>query len=109
MESFFYTSGSFDSETELRELILRRYHSLSILRELSVIEFAELVIYAKYKEREERIYTQWCAMLPTLNKYISYEQFKDMITGANIDMRPTEEIMAEIEELHRQKGRTDGT
>ena len=108
MEGFFYTCGSFDSEAELRELLLRRYHSFNILNEMSIVEFAEFVIYAKLREKEERIYMQWCAMLPTLNKYMSFEQFRAMITGENVDMRPAEEIMDEIEELHRRKGGTDG-
>lgn len=58
---------------------------------------------AKKKDLEERIYMQWCGMLPSLVKYMSFDEFYDQMTGANIDLRPTEEIIKELEELHHVK------
>lgn len=46
---------------------------------------------------------QWCGMLPSLVKYMSFDEFYDQMTGANIDLRPTEEIIKELEELHHGK------
>lgn len=53
----------------------------------------------------ERLYAQWLAYLPMLiqaNKFMSFSQFKDEMTGANIDMRPAEEILAEVEEIRKR-------
>ena len=50
----------------------------------------------------ERLYAQWLAYLPMLiqsNKFMSFAQFKDEMTGANIDTRPAEEILAEVEDI----------
>lgn len=71
---------------------------------MDITEFAEFVKMAKEKDQEERIYQQWCAMLPTMNEYKSFGEFKDILTGANLDLRPADVIIAEIEELHRKKG-----
>jgi len=102
MARFFYACGFFDS-VELKELILKRYHTLDFINDMDLSEFLEFVVLAKTKERDERIYMQWCAMLPSLSEYKTFDEFIDLITGANIDMRPTEVIIAEIESLH-QKG-----
>lgn len=72
-------------------------------------EFVRFINLAREKDFEDKLYQQWCAMLPQMNKYMAFGEFKDLMTGANIDMRPTEEIIAEIEALHEQKGGTDGT
>ncbi|MBR4451554.1 MAG: hypothetical protein IKS39_06960 [Clostridia bacterium] len=52
--------------------------------------------------QNERLYAQWLAYLPMLihsDKFMSFAQFKEEITGANIDMRPAEDILAEVEEI----------
>lgn len=108
MESFFLTGSFFDSE-ELRELLLRRYHSLSFMDDMSLFEFVEFVNTAREKDLEEKLYMQWCGMLPTFEKYIAFSEFKDTMLGHHIDMRPAEEIIAEIDELHAKKGEVNGT
>jgi hypothetical protein len=35
-----------------------------------------------------------------LGKYMTFEDYYDKATGRNIDLRPTEEILAEIEAAH---------
>lgn len=103
MEKFFQVCSFFDEEIEIKELLLRRYHTLSFINDMDVIEFAEFCGLAKKKEREERMYMQWCAMLPTLREYMTFEEFRDMQTGANIDTRPAAVIIAEIKEAHEGK------
>lgn len=76
---------------------------------MDLFEFIELVNLAREKEREEKLFRQWCCMLPSMNKYIAFDEFVDLMTGRNIDMRPAEEIIAEIEELHAKKGMKNGT
>lgn len=42
-------------------------------------------------------------MLPTMNKYMSFADFNDMMTGKNIDTRSIDEIKEEINRLHGKK------
>lgn len=104
MESFFLTASQFD-EIELKELLLKRYHTLEFIKDMGLIEFILFVNKAREKEKEERLYQQWCAMLPQMNKYMSFVDFSDMLTGKNIDMRPAEDIIKDIEEAHRKAGK----
>lgn len=107
MESFFWES-SFLDEVEIKELLLRRYHTLAFIQEVDLFEFIDFVNLARKKDKEEKLYIQWCAMLPQFNQYVKFEEFMDMMTGSNIDMRPAEEIIKEIEELHAMKGGENG-
>jgi hypothetical protein len=57
------------------------------------------------KDREERIFQQRVAQLPMMafsGKSISFADYKDRVTGANIDRRPTAEILAELDDLERE-------
>lgn len=57
------------------------------------------------KEREDRIFLQWTAQLPLMaysGKYVSFADYKDRVTGANIDRRSTAEILAELDEVERE-------
>ena len=59
------------------------------------------------KEQEERLHSQWVTMLPKMStkelKYVSFNEYVDQCTGRNIDTRTSEEIIAELEELHGMK------
>ncbi len=44
-------------------------------------------------------------MIPLMmvtNNYMSFEQYYDMISGKNVDMRPADVIMAEIDRKHAE-------
>lgn len=71
---------------------------------MDIIEFVDFINVVREKELEEKLYMQWCACMPTLNKYMGFEEFKEMITGSYIDTRPTDEIINEILELHEKAG-----
>jgi len=70
-------------------------------------DFVPFIIKAKEVELDEQIRSQWVAMLPQMAlkklKYMPYEEYKNQCTGKNIDLRSTEEIIAELEELHGTK------
>ena len=53
---------------------------------------------AAEENREERIFQQWTALLPWMDQdsYISFADYKDRVTGANIDRRSVAEIMADV-------------
>lgn len=65
----------------------------------------ELIIKAMREERDERLFRQWTAQLPIMaitGEIIDFEAYRDRVTGANIDRRPTEEILAELDEVEKQ-------
>jgi hypothetical protein len=72
---------------------------------MDIVDFCDFVEYAHDKEIEERYKAEWNALYPfmitKMMKYVSFKEYKDMCTGANIDTRPADEIIAEIEELHK--------
>ena len=63
-----------------------------------------LIVKALEQERDDRIFQQWVVQLPHMSKenYISLADYKDRLTGANIDRRSVAEIMAEMDEVERQ-------
>ena len=69
---------------------------------MDILSFLDLISYAITKEKEDKLYQMWCGMLPKFQKFMAFEEFKEKMTGANIDTRSAEEIMADIEETHRK-------
>lgn len=64
------------------------------------------------KGQEERIFQQWVAQLPVMaytGQSVSFADYKDRVTGANIDRRPTAELVKELDEVEAelQKGGAD--
>ncbi len=74
----------------------------------------ELIAKALEKEHEDRIFMQWVAQLPVMaytGKPVSFSEYKDRITGANIDRRPVAAIEAElaaVEKALQKGGEPDG-
>lgn len=62
------------------------------------------MLRAQEKERDERFYRQWLVQLPFMNEenYISFADYVDRLTGKNIDTRPAEVILAEIDEIEKE-------
>lgn len=71
-----------------------------------------LALYFKAKEKtlEDRLHREWAACLPVMDKdsFISFADYKAWATGANIDMRPTDELVSELEEIERTLARQKG-
>lgn len=72
-----------------------------------------LIVRAQEREREERYFQQWCAQLPFMDKdnFVSFSEYRDRLTGANIDLRPTAEILAELDAAEKELeegGNADG-
>lgn len=63
-----------------------------------------LIKTAMEAERDDRIYQQWVVQLPYMDKksYISFEDYKNKLTGTNIDRRSVAEIEADLAEAERQ-------
>lgn len=63
-----------------------------------------LILKALEKNRDERIFQQWVAQLPWMDKehFVSFPDYRDTVTGANIDRRSVAEIEAELAEVEAQ-------
>lgn len=60
----------------------------------------DLIRKAKEQDREDRIFMQWVVQLPTMaysGQSVSFADYKDRVTGANIDRRRTADIMADAD------------
>lgn len=56
------------------------------------------------KDRDDRIFQQWVVHLPWMDQdhFVSFKDYKDRITGANIDRRSVAEIEADLAEVEAQ-------
>ena len=63
-----------------------------------------LILKAKEKSREERFFLQWVSQLPWMgsDNFVSFADYKDRVTGANIDRRSVAEIEADLREVEAQ-------
>lgn len=104
MAQFFQVVWSYDSAGELIEFLGRRYSDLRTILELDLPDFCIFLDKARESFNEERIWQRWLSLQEMMYsgriKWTGYNEFKDLITGANIDNRSNEEIIAELEELH---------
>lgn len=93
-------------------MLLHRYHNIEYILRLDVATGLPLILKALEKEQEDRIFQQWVAQLPIMaytGVNVSFADYKDRVTGANIDRRPTAEIMKELDDLERELQEGGGT
>lgn len=93
-------------------MLLHRYNNIEYVMQTDAETGAALIAKALEKEREDRIFQQWVVQLPVMaytGKPVSFSEYKDRVTGANIDRRPTAVIQAELDALEKelQKGGDD--
>lgn len=57
-----------------------------------------LILKAMEKNRDDRIFQQWVVQLPHMDQdnFVSFADYKDRVTGANIDRRSVAEIEADL-------------
>ena len=89
--------------------MLHRYHNIEYVLQLDAMTGLELIAKALEKDREDRIFQQWVVQLPVMaytGKPVSFADYKDRVTGANIDRRTTAELLRELDEVEAelQKG-----
>ena len=104
MEEFFLIGCQID-EVKLIDLVLRRYHTLDVLKALDVDQTLRLLLMALEDEAKEQIRDEWLHLLPCMvfaQHYMTFKQYYDTVTGANIDNRPIDEIIAEIDRKHAE-------
>lgn len=103
MGRFFQESQGFKYEAVI-DLFLHRYNGSDYLLSMPYKDCAVMLRYGQDQERESRIFAQWVMHLPHMSfkeiQYISFEEYRDKVTGKNIDLRSNEDIIREIEQLH---------
>ena len=84
---------------------------MNYVMSLPIGEFCDLVVCAAENIQKERIRQQWIAALPFMYlkqlKYMSFQDYYDACTGANIDWRPAEVIIQEILDAHGMENLED--
>lgn len=100
----FFLIGCQVNEIEIKEILLRRYGRYKF-PEMSFNEFIDFIVLAITEERKDKIRGDYHAMLPILllrGKYIPFEEFYDTFTGADLDLRPADEILEETYEIEKR-------
>lgn len=91
----------------LYDLILTRYGDARALYDLPVGVGVALVFKAHEEAVRERIRDEWVTLLPWMQaghlKLIQFDDYFDQRTGRNIDRRPADQIIAELEKLHGRR------
>lgn len=86
-------------------MLLHRYNSIDFFMGLDFRRGLELIRKAEEQEKDARIFQQWVAQLPVMaltGEAVGYREYKDRVTLANVDLRPTAEILAELDEIEAQ-------
>lgn len=86
-------------------MLLHRYHNIEFILQLDGDTGLDLIQKARDNARDERIFQQWVAQLPMMafsGVTVSFADYRDRVTGANIDRRTTAEIMADLDAAERE-------
>ena len=85
-------------------MLLHRYHNIEYILQLDADTGCALILKAQEQERDDRIFQQWVVQLPLMSRddFVSFADYKDHVTGANIDRRPAAQIWAELDEVERE-------
>ena len=85
--------------------MLHRYHNIEYVLQTDIDLGLSLIDKAVEKNREERLFQQWTAQLPIMaftGEVESFADYKNRVTGANIDHRPIAAISRELDEVERE-------
>lgn len=81
--------------------MLQRYGNIP---QMCAGDFVELACLALDKAAEDNARAEWLAVYPYMCigylKIVKWEDYKNRRLGLELDMRPADEIIAEIEALH---------
>lgn len=85
--------------------MLHRYHNIDYVLQTDLDLGLALISKALEKDRDERLFQQWTAQLPLMaltGEVESFADYKNRVTGANIDRRSVAEINRELDEVERE-------
>ena len=106
MACFFYLVGGPDKEAALIDLFAVRYGwNTDIIGRLDVVTMYDLLRTIKEENERKKLREEWLAQLPFMAvkmlKYTDFEAYAGQRMSTSIDRRPTQEILAEVEEVRR--------
>lgn len=84
--------------------MLHRYQNIDYILQLDIDLGLALIDKALEKDLEERLFQQWTAQLPVMaitGEVEGFAEYRDRVTGANIDRRSVAEIEHELDEVER--------
>ena len=85
--------------------MLHRYHNIDYVLQADLDLGLALIGKAMEKDRDERLFQQWTAQLPIMaitGQIEGFADYKNRVTGANIDRRPTAEINRDMDAVERE-------
>lgn len=102
MEGFFYQCCKID-EIEVIDVLMSRYGNIQFLESMDWDTALKVIEKATEKENRKKWYLVWVQQLPWMSEdnYESFDEFYDKVTLKNVDMRPTEVIQAELDEIEK--------
>lgn len=106
----FFIACSFLDVIEVEELLLRRYANIAYIFDMPPRYGLDFLKKAREKEAEERIWSAWVACYPDMTKdsFVSFEDFKDDVTGKNICRLSAAEILEMAESIEAKCNRNRG-
>lgn len=85
--------------------MLHRYHNIEYVLQTDLDLGLALIDKAVEKDRDERLFQQWTAQLPIMaltGEVEGFADYKNRVTGANIDRRPTAAINRDLDDVERE-------
>ena len=85
--------------------MLHRYHNIEYVLQTDIELGLALIDKAIEKDRDERLFQQWTAQLPVMaftGEVEGFADYKNRITGANIDRRPLAAINRELDAVEKE-------
>lgn len=85
--------------------MLHRYHNIEYVLQTDIDLGLALIDKAIEKDRDERLFQQWTAQLPIMaitGEVEGFADYKNRVTGANIDRRSTAEILRELDDVEME-------
>lgn len=95
------------TEIDILDLIAERYGwTIQQIMETDADLFIGLAGRVINEKRRSEARDEWLAALPFMYlkwlKFVSFKDFYDSQTGANLDLRPTTEILADVEKIRAE-------
>lgn len=85
--------------------MLHRYHNIEYVLQTDLDLGLALIDKAVENDRDERLFQQWTAQLPIMaltGEVESFADYKNRVTGANIDRRPIAAINRDLDDVERE-------
>lgn len=85
--------------------MLHRYHNIEYVLQTDLDLGLALIDKAIEKDFDERLFQQWTAQLPIMaltGEVEGFADYKNRVTGANIDRRPTAAINRDLDDVERE-------